>query len=205
VRAAAEEGVILCSDAAYSEITYDGSRSPSVLQAEGAKDLAVEFHSFSKTYNMTGWRVAFAVGNAEILRCLERVKSNVDSGVFQAVQCAAIRAFELGADDLDRRRSIYGARRDVVVSSLREMGCDVYPPLGAIYVWARVPDGLGSMDFAAELLKRTAVSVTPGSGFGTAGEGYFRISLTVPEAELQLALDRMRGLKLWSSGAAEGN
>jgi LL-diaminopimelate aminotransferase len=201
VRVAAKEGLILCSDAAYSEITYDGERSPSILQVEGAKDLAVEFHSFSKTYNMTGWRVAFAVGNAEVLKCLESVKSNVDSGVFQAVQRAAVKALELGADDLERRRSRYGARRDIVVSALREMGCDVYPPRGAIYVWAKVPEGLGSMEFATELLKRSAVSVAPGSGFGAAGEGYFRISLTVPDDELQLALDRMRGLRLWQGGA----
>ncbi len=198
VRAAAREEIILCSDAAYSEITYDGSRSPSILQAGGAKEVAVEFHSFSKTYNMTGWRIAFAVGNAEVLRCLESVKSNVDSGVFRAVQHAAMRALELGPEDLENRRSKYGARRDAVVSALREMGCDVYPPQGAIYVWAKVPEGRGSMEFAAELLRRTAVSVAPGSGFGAEGEGYFRISLTVADEELRVALDRMKELKLWT-------
>lgn len=199
VSAAAEKGFLIASDAAYSEITFDGAVSPSILQVDGAIDVAVEFHSFSKTYNMTGWRVALAVGNPEILRCLEAVKSNVDSGVFQAVQLAAVKALNLGPDDLEERRAVYQKRKDLVVAALKAMGCRVYPPKGAFYVWARVPRGYGSLEFTAELFDKTGVSVTPGVGFGSAGEGHFRVSLTVPDKDLVEAMDRMAALDLWSA------
>jgi len=199
VSAAAAKGFMIASDAAYSEITFGGEASPSILQVDGAKDVAVEFHSFSKTYNMTGWRIAFAVGNPEILRCIETVKSNVDSGVFQAVQLAAVKALELGPENIEERRAVYQKRKDLVVSALEGMGCGVYPPRGAFYVWAGVPQGYSSIDFAAGLLEKSGVSVTPGAGFGAAGEGYFRISLTVPEEDLSEAMQRMAALDLWSA------
>jgi LL-diaminopimelate aminotransferase len=195
---ALERGFLICSDAAYSEITYGGVRSPSILQADGAKEVAVEFHSFSKTYNMTGWRIAFGVGDAEILDCLADVKSNVDSGAFQAVQHAATAAFELGSDDLERRRETYEKRRALVLSALDSMGCRAFPPAGAVYVWARVPEGCDSVSFASTLVERAAVSVAPGVGFGPSGEGYFRISLTAPNVVLKQAMERMAELNLWS-------
>lgn len=197
VHAAADKGLLVCNDAAYSEITFGDVRSPSILEIQGAKDVAIEMHSFSKTFNMTGWRIAFAVGNAEILNCLETVKSNVDSGVFQAVQSAAMKALELDPREVDERRSIYGRRKDLVVSALLEMGCDVYQPEGAVFVWARTPGGYSSLEFATEVLRRVGVSVAPGSGFGSAGEGYFRISLTVPDENLKKAMDRLGELDLW--------
>ncbi len=198
VEAAGRKGCLICSDAAYSEITYEGGPSPSILQVEGAKDIAVELHSFSKTFNMTGWRVALAVGNAEMLRCLESVKSNMDSGVFQAVQLAAVRALDLLEEERElENRAVYASRKDLVVSALKDMGCKVFPPRGALYVWGRVPDGVDSLAFAKVLLQRGGISVAPGSGFGAAGEGYFRISLTVPDGDLKEALDRMRELELW--------
>jgi len=137
------------------------------------------------------------VGNPEILRCLEAVKSNVDSGVFQAVQLAAVKALSLGPEDLKERRAVYQKRKDLVVSALKAMGCGVYPPKGAFYVWARVPQGYGSLDFTAELLNKAGVSVAPGAGFGFAGEGYFRVSLTVPDEDLAEAMDRLAALDLW--------
>jgi LL-diaminopimelate aminotransferase len=199
VDAAARHGFVAAGDAAYSEITYDGAHAPSLLQVDGAKEVAVEFHSLSKTFNMTGWRVAFAVGNAEVLRCLEAVKSNVDSGVFKAVQRAAIAAFNLGPEDLRERVEVYQRRRDLLVSELSAMGCEVFPPRGAFYVWARTPSGYSSMKFAAELLEKSGVSVAPGTGFGAAGEGYFRVSLTVPDKELKTAMRRMGALDFWST------
>jgi LL-diaminopimelate aminotransferase len=204
VAAAAEHGFIVASDAAYSEITFDGTASPSILQADGAKEVAVEFHSFSKTYNMTGWRVALALGNPEILRALEAVKSNVDSGVFQAVQRAAIAALGMGPEDVEKRRGVYQDRKDLVVSALEEMGCEVCPPKGAFFVWARTPGGRGSMEFCAGALEKTGVSMTPGAGFGALGEGYFRISLTVPGGRLKAAMERLAGLDMWPSGGKRG-
>jgi len=198
VEVAAERGFVICSDAAYSEITYGRMRSPSVLQAEGGMETAVEFHSFSKTYNMTGWRIAFAVGDPVTLSCLEKVKSNIDSGAFQAVQEAAVSAFDLPPEDLEKRREVYEKRKDTVVTALESMGCRVFPPAGAVYVWAAVPEGYDSTGFAAALLERTAVSVSPGAGFGPSGEGYFRISLTAPEEHIERAMGRIGEQGFWT-------
>lgn len=197
VNAALKDQLLICSDAAYSEITYGDSPSPSILQVERAKEVAIELHSFSKTFNMTGWRIAFAAGNSEVLRCLGAVKTNIDSGAFQAVQRAAIKALDLGPSDLDERRETYRRRMELVVSDLKEMKCDVYPPQGAFYVWAKVPRGYSSLEFTTEVLRRTGVSVAPGTGFGAAGEGYFRISLTVPEEDLRKAMVRLKEIDLW--------
>lgn len=200
VDAASRHDFIVASDAAYSEITFDGVEAASILQVDGAKEVAVEFHSLSKTYNMTGWRVAFAVGCPGVLRSLETVKSNVDSGVFQAVQHAAIAAMNLGSEDLRRRRSVYQDRRRIVLSALDALGCDFFEPKGAFYVWAKVPSGYTSMRFVAEVLEKTGVSLTPGAGFGAGGEGYFRMSLTVPDKDLKTAMERLGELSFWSPG-----
>lgn len=198
VNLAVERGFLLCSDAAYSEITYGGKRSPSILQAEGAKKVAVEFHSFSKTYNMTGWRIAFGVGDPDILSCLAKAKSNIDSGVFQAVQEAAVAAFDMAGEDLQGRRETYEARRAIVLTALDSMGCHVFPPAGAFYVWAKVPEGFDSIGFTSALLERTAVAVSPGVGFGPSGEGYFRISLTAPDERIERAMKRMKEQGFWT-------
>ncbi len=185
-------GLLLCHDAAYSEITFDGYEAPSVLQVDGAKDVAVEFGSLSKTYNMTGWRVGYAVGNEEAIRALATIKTNVDSGIFNAIQRAAIAAMTGPQDHVDSMKETYRARRDVVVGSLLDIGLQVKPPLGSIYVWAPVPEGQTAAGFAEALLEKAAVVVSPGTGYGGNGEGYFRISLTVADDRLDEAMSRIR-------------
>lgn len=187
-----EHGLVLCHDAAYSEITFDGYVAPSVLQVDGARDVAVEFGSLSKTYNMTGWRLGFVVGNAEAVEALGRVKTNIDSGIFNAVQRAGIAALTGPQDHVELMRQVYQKRRDVVVSALHDVGIPVESPLGSIYVWTPVPSGRSSAEFARALLEETSVVVSPGPGFGENGEGYVRISLTVPDDRLQEAMDRIR-------------
>lgn len=184
-------GLILCHDAAYSEICFDGYRPPSILQVEGAKEVAVEFHSLSKTYNMTGWRIGFAVGNSEILSGLGRVKTNLDSGIFQAVQYAGIAALTGPQDCLEKSRLIFQGRRDALVKGLRELGWEIDPPRASFYVWIPVPRGHTSPEFAALLLEQAGIVVTPGNGFGKHGEGFFRVALTVPESRIQEAIDRI--------------
>jgi LL-diaminopimelate aminotransferase len=193
---AVSRGSMVCNDAAYSEITFDGFRSPSILASEGAMDCAVEIHSFSKTFNMTGWRIGFAVGNRDILKALARVKVNLDSSVFGAIQDAALAALSLSYDENLRA---YERRRKLAFERLPKLGCHFFYPKGTFYVWARVPRGLTSAEFAARLLEKANVSVAPGSGFGHNGEGWFRIALTRPEAEIAEGLDRMAGLNLWTS------
>jgi LL-diaminopimelate aminotransferase len=192
VEFAREHDLLLCHDGAYSEITFDGYQAPSILQVPGAKDLAVEFDSLSKTYNMTGWRVGYAVGSAEGVRALATLKTNLDSGIFDAVQHAAIAALSGPQDHVDAMRAIYQKRRDVVVAALREIGIEVQPPLGSIYVWVPVPAGRRSADFAEELLDETGVVVAPGTGYGSGGEGFVRFSLTVPDDRLEEAMARIR-------------
>jgi LL-diaminopimelate aminotransferase len=183
--------LLLAHDAAYSEITFDGYVAPSVLQASGAMDVAVEFGSLSKTYNMTGWRIGYAVGNAEAIRALATVKTNVDSGIFNAVQEAGIAALTGPQDHVARVRDVYRRRRDAVVEAFGAIGIGLTPPLGSIYVWVPTPSGRSSVEFAAELLDRAAVVVAPGSGYGPHGEGYIRISLTVADDRLLEAMDRI--------------
>ena len=184
--------LLLCHDAAYTEITFDGYVAPSVLEARGGKDVAIEFGSLSKTYNMTGWRVGFAVGNAEAIRALGTLKTNLDSGIFNAIQRAAVAALSGPQDHVEQMRAIYQKRRDLVVSAFQEVGISVDPPLGSIYVWLPVPAGRTSGEFATELLEEAAVVVAPGTGYGALGEGYVRISLTVSDQRLQEAMDRIR-------------
>jgi LL-diaminopimelate aminotransferase len=192
VRFAGQRDLLLCHDAAYSEITFDGYVAPSVLQVAGAKDVAVEFGSLSKTYNMTGWRIGYAVGNAEAIRALGTIKTNLDSGVFDAIQRAAIAALTGPQDHVDAMRGVYQKRRDVVVAGLADAGIEVEPPLGSIYVWVPVPRGRTSESFAADLLEEAAVVVAPGTGYGPHGEGFVRISLTIADDRLEEAMDRVR-------------
>ena len=187
-----EHDLLVCHDAAYAEITFDGYVAPSILQVPGAGDIAVEFGSLSKTYNMTGWRIGFAVGNADAIRMLGVVKTNVDSGIFNVVQRAGIAALTGPQDHVDQMRTVYQKRRDLVVSGFAEAGLQIEPPLGSIYVWLPTPAGRTSVEFAAELLDEAAVVVAPGTGYGEQGEGFVRISLSVPDDRLQEAMGRIR-------------
>jgi LL-diaminopimelate aminotransferase len=193
---AAAHGLLLCHDAAYSEITFDGYVAPSVLQVPGAKDVTVEFGSLSKTYNMTGWRVGYAVGNEEAIAALATLKTNLDSGIFNAVQRAGVAALTGPQHHVDSMRAVYQKRRDAVVSAFQDIGVALEPPLGSIYVWVPTPEGRSAAAFAAELLEEAGVVVAPGTGYGREGEGYVRISLTVPDSRLQEALERIRG-RVW--------
>jgi len=184
--------LLLCHDAAYSEITFDGYVAPSVLEASGARDVAIEFGSLSKTYNMTGWRVGFAVGNAEAIRALATVKTNLDSGIFNAVQRAAVAALNGPQDHVEMMRAVYQKRRDLVVAALGDIGVTVEPPLGSIYVWVPTPGGKSSAAFATELLDEAAVVVAPGTGYGPNGEGFVRFSLTAPDERIEEAMRRIR-------------
>ena len=186
-------GIVLCHDFPYSEVTYRGYRAPSVLERPGAKEVAIEFHSLSKTFNMTGWRIGMAVGNAEVLKLLGQVKTNIDSGIFPVVQRAGIAALE--GPDNDALNGIYEARQARTLGVLRELGwTDAKPPDATFYLWLAVPDGYTSVSFASKVLDDAGVNVTPGNGFGEHGEGYFRVSLTVPDSRLDEGLERLRKL-----------
>lgn len=189
---AQEHQVIVCHDAAYSEIFYDGRRPASFLEVEGAKDVGIEFHSLSKTYNMTGWRLGFAVGNKQVLAGLGKVKSNLDSGVFQAVQEAGITALELDEAVTDGLRKIYQERRDVLVPGLQKLGLEVDLPPAAFYVWIAVPKGYTSASFTAHLLEKAGLVTTPGNGFGAPGEGYIRMTVTTTKERLAEAVERIK-------------
>jgi LL-diaminopimelate aminotransferase len=186
--------IAVCHDGPYSEVAYDGYRPPSFLQAPGALDVGIEFHSLSKSYNMTGWRIGMAVGNERIIDALMRVKSNLDSGVAQAIQRMAIAALEGPQDVIEEHNAIYQRRRDRVVEALRRLGLRVTPPRASLYVWARVPEGMTSAAFAERLLDEAAVIVTPGNGYGAQGEGYVRLSLTLPDDRIDEGLRRMAAL-----------
>ena len=187
-----EHQIIVCHDAAYSEIYYDGRRPPSFLEVEGAKDVGIEFHSLSKTFNMTGWRIGFAVGNKQILAGLGKVKSNLDSGIFQAVQEAGITAIQSDDQLTDGLRKLYQERRDVLVPGLNRLGLAVDMPPAAFYVWIAVPKGYSSTAFTAHLLEKAGIVTTPGNGFGTAGEGYIRMTLTTPKERLAEVVERIK-------------
>jgi LL-diaminopimelate aminotransferase len=184
-------GILLVHDNAYSEIGFDGYVAPSLLQRPGAREVAIEMFSLSKSYNMTGWRIGFAVGNAAAIRALGTVKNNLDSGQFTAIQDAAIAALTGPQDSIAQLCAIYQRRRDLVLATLGRLGIDCQSPQATIYVWAKVPAGHTSESFAAELLQRAHVIVTPGNGYGPDGEGYMRISMTTPDARLQEALRRI--------------
>lgn len=184
--------ILIAHDAAYSEMTYEGLKSPSILEIPGAKEISVELFSLSKTYNMTGWRVGFAVGNAEVLALLGKVKANLDSGIFQAIQIAGIEALRNGQKALEKNLAIYQERRDLLVRGFKDLGWKIEAPKATFYVWIPVPPGYTSAELALNFLEGLNIVVTPGNGFGPNGEGYFRISLTVAESRIMEALDRIK-------------
>jgi len=188
---AKQHNIMICHDFAYSEMAFDGYEPPSFLATPGAKEVGIEFHSLSKTYNMTGWRIGWAAGNAEIIGGLGRIKSNIDSGIFEAIQVAGIEALEGDQQCLADMREIYTERRDVLVNGLKKLGLSVEPPKATFYVWFEAPDGYDSASFAALLLDKAGIVATPGNGFGDPGEGYVRMAMTVPKERLQEAVDRI--------------
>ena len=190
---ARDHNIVVVSDNAYSEIAYDGYRAPSFLEEKGAMEVGIEMHSLSKTYNMTGWRIGMAVGNAEILAGLGRIKTNVDSGVFNAVQHAAITALRGPQDCVKNACAIYQERRNVLIAGLQDLGFDVPAPKATFYVWLPVND---CMAFAAKLLNGAGIVATPGVGFGSSGEGYVRFAITRPAERIREAIERMRRLDL---------
>lgn len=192
VRVCSERNIIIISDLAYSEVYYDGIKPPSILEIPGAKDIAIEFHSFSKTYYMTGWRLGWACGNAALVAALAKVKSNVDSGVFNAIQHAGIAALNMDEAEIGDMRRDYQERRDALINGLRSIGWKIDPPKGAFYVWARIPSKFpDSMTCAKTFLDEANIVVTPGVGFGKSGEGYVRMALTVPVARIHEAVQRL--------------
>ena len=188
---AQENHVFVAHDNSYSEIAYDGYRPRSFLQADGAREVGVEFHSLSKTYCMTGWRIGLAVGNAAVIAALGRIKTNIDSGVFRAVQEAGIAALMGPEEPLRQRLEVFQRRRDRVVDTLTAIGWNPPRPQATFYIWMQAPDGRTGTEFAAEVLERTGVVLTPGLGYGQQGERYVRLSLTTPDARLDEALNRL--------------
>jgi LL-diaminopimelate aminotransferase len=186
-----EHDVLIVHDASYTETTFDGYVAPSFLETPGAKEVGVEVFSLSKGWNMTGWRTAAIVGNPEAVEAYRRLKTNIDSGMFEAVQLAAVAALDAGPPE--QMRAIYEHRRDLVCGALGAIGVEVTPPKGTIYVWAPVPDGHTSASYCELVLEESGVVVSPGSAYGPNGEGFFRISLTVPDDRLSEAVERLRG------------
>ncbi|MDD5347392.1 MAG: LL-diaminopimelate aminotransferase [Candidatus Omnitrophica bacterium] len=184
--------LIIISDLAYSEMTFDGFRPPSIFEAEGAKDVAVEFHSLSKTYNMTGWRVGWACGNRSLVQGLAKVKSNLDSGIFSAIQVAAAAALDANDDFVRSLCAMYQQRRDALADGLGSLGWKVKKPKATFYLWVKIPRGKTSIEYAAMLLEKADVVATPGVGFGSNGEGYIRFALTQKEERIREAVDRMK-------------
>ena len=184
--------IIVCHDAAYSEIAFGGYRPLSFLEVEGAREVGVEFHSLSKTFNMTGWRIGFAVGQAEVIAGLGRIKTNIDSGLFQAIQEAGIEALHHFDTPLSEIIRIYESRRDVMLKGLRQIGLEVEESKATFYLWIQTPRGYSSAQFATLLLEKAGIVATPGNGFGEEGEGYIRMALTVEENRLKEAIERLR-------------
>jgi len=188
---AKDHNLAICHDAPYTEVYFDDQKPPSLLEVPGAKEVAIEFHSLSKTYHMTGWRIGMAVGNAETIDALFRVKSNLDSGIPQAIQYAAIEALRGSQECVSEHNAVLQRRRDKLTKVLREIGLTTRMPKATFYVWARVPSGYTSVDFTSKLLDEAGIAVTPGIGYGREGEGYIRLSLTLPDDRLDKAIDRL--------------
>jgi LL-diaminopimelate aminotransferase len=186
-----EHDIVLVHDHAYSEIAFDGYRPPSILEFDGARDVAIEFHSFSKTYNMTGWRLGWAVGNPGLVAALTQVKTFMDTGVFLAVQAAGVAALRSWESWVPGNVAVFQERRDRAVEALRAAGFDVTAPRATMYLWIPVPGGEPSRDFARRCLDQEGVMVLPGAGLGSGGEGFFRIALTVPGERLAEAAERL--------------
>ncbi len=195
-----KNNIPILHDGPYSEVAFDGYRPASFMQAKGSRDIGMEFHSCSKTYNMTGWRIGMAVGNSELISALKNIKSNVDSGIPQAIQYMAISALTGPQDVIEQHNAIYQRRRDVVINALREIGLKAEVPKASLYVWAHVPEGYTSATFAADLLDKCDVVVTPGAGYGKSGEGYVRLSLTLSDEQCDRGMAR---LAKWRAGAGK--
>ncbi|MBM4447166.1 MAG: LL-diaminopimelate aminotransferase [Chloroflexi bacterium] len=191
VNFAKKYNLAICHDAPYTEVAFDNYQPPSLLQVPEAREVGVEFHSLSKTYNMTGWRIGMAVGNTTMIDALFRFKSNLDSGIPQAIQQAAIKALTGPQDSIAEHNAIYQRRRDKLVKALNDIGLRVKPPKASFYLWARIPDGYTSVKFTTELLDGANVAVTPGTGYGKAGEGYIRLSLTLPDDRLDKGINQL--------------
>jgi len=187
-----KHNLIALSDLAYSEMAYDGYRPPSMLEVDGARDVCIEFHSLSKTCNMTGWRSGWACGNRQLVAGLAKVKSNIDSGIFLAVQVASVAALERSDEHISRMCAMYQERRDILVAGLNGCGWKVKSPKASFYIWTKVPRGSTSIDFASRLLDTANIVATPGVGFGAAGEGYIRFALTVGKERIREAVDRIK-------------
>lgn len=194
VEFARRHDIIVVHDNAYSEITYDGYRAPSFLETPGAKDVGIEVLSLSKTYNMTGWRSGAVVGNADLIQAYWQLKTNLDSGMFEALQEASVAALSSDQSTVAEMCAIYRRRRDTLVAALRAAGIEVTPPKGTIYLWAPVPDGETSASFTERVLEEAAVVISPGAAYGPAGEGFVRMSLTVPDERLNEAAERIARL-----------
>jgi len=192
LRFAEEQDLIVAHDVAYTEIYFDAKKPMSILELPGAKKRCIEFHSLSKTYNMTGWRIGFAVGNPELVAGIGKIKTNVDSGVFQAVQGAGIEALTSGDEITGAIRRTYRERRDILVPGLRALGLDPVEPRATFYIWIPVPKGYTSASFCSHLLEEAGIVTTPGNGFGKSGEGYIRIALTKEKGRIREALSRMQ-------------
>lgn len=184
--------LVLAHDNAYSEITYDGYVAPSLFQFKGAMEIGVEFHSLSKTFNMTGWRIGFVCGNHEVIEALGTIKTNIDSGIFNPVQLAAVEALDHGEKTLPDMVKLYQSRRDLLVSELAGLGWEISPPQGSIYLWMPVPPGFDSVGFSTHVLDKAGVFFTPGNAYGPSGEGYVRLSLTVPDDKIKEAMARLK-------------
>jgi LL-diaminopimelate aminotransferase len=193
VEFAKKNNILVCHDGPYSEVAFDGYQPVSFMQMDGAKDIGVEFHSLSKTYNMTGWRIGMVVGNPDAIGALRTLKSNLDSGIPQAIQYMAIEALNGPQECVAEHNAIYQRRRDLIVEVLNRIGLEVAVPKASLYIWAKVPEGYNSVDFTADLLDQVGVAVTPGIGYGRSGEGYVRLSLTIPDASLVKGLSRLSG------------
>ncbi|BAF59980.1 aspartate/tyrosine/aromatic aminotransferase [Pelotomaculum thermopropionicum SI] len=189
---AREYEILICHDAAYSDVAYEGYKPPSFLQFPGAKEVGIEFHSVSKTYNMTGWRIGWAAGNPAAVEALGRLKSNIDSGVFQAIQHAAAAGLTGPQDVVERQNAIYQERRDILVDGLNNLGWNLAKPKATFYVWAPVPKGHTSESFAELVLDKAGVVITPGTGYGKNGAGYFRMALTVEKERILEAISRIK-------------
>ncbi|MFR1672651.1 MAG: LL-diaminopimelate aminotransferase [Candidatus Gastranaerophilaceae bacterium] len=184
--------ILLCHDMAYCEMTFDGYKAPSVLEVEGAKDVAIEFYSHSKSYNMTGWRVGFVAGNADAVKALGTIKNNIDSGTFKAIQDAAVAAFNVDEKLIDDLNKMYQERRDAAEEGFRELGWNVKPSKATFYLWLPVPKGMTSEEFVTVMLEKAHVVVPPGNGYGKYGEGYFRVALTKDVQTIKECIRRMK-------------
>ena len=200
VEFAKEHDIAVMHDASYSEVAFDGYRPVSFLETPGAIDVGVEFHSLSKSYNMTGWRLGMAVGNEDIISALMVIKSNLDSGVPNAIQYMGMEAMELSQEAIDERNAIYERRRDRVVQTLQEIGLDAIPPKASLYVWTRIPEGFTSAEVTALLLDEADIVVTPGNGYGEYGEGYIRLSLTINDEDMEKGLAKLSEWRIPSKG-----